>query len=131
MKLLALLAIVSLTGCTTVIDPVTGKKHLASTFSVEQRKAFLGDVTALASFAAGAYGGPGASAGLSALGAVMQGYVGTVIPSTVVAASPGVGSMGRDLAGLISPTAQVTQGDVDAIHAAAALANPAANPFTK
>lgn len=120
MKYPAILLTLALCACTTLTD-ANGKIHVASKFSIEQRKAFLGDVTALASFAAGAYGGPGASAGLNALGTILQGYVGSIIPSNVVAATPGVGSMGPDMAGLISNTKPVSQGDVNAIFAAAQL----------
>lgn len=121
MKPILAILTLALCACTTITD-ATGKTHVASKFSIDQRKAFLGDVTALASFAVGAYGGPGAAAGLNALGTIMQGYVGSIIPSNVVAATPAVGSMGPDMAGLISNTKPVTQGDANAMFAAAQLA---------
>lgn len=87
-----------------------------------QRSAFLGDVIDLASATATLYGNPGAAAGLNALGVVMQAYVGQPIPSKIVAASPGVSTLGTDMAGLISNKAPVNQADVNAIFATAKLA---------
>lgn len=86
-----------------------------------QNSAFIGSVTALASAAATAYGKPQAAAGLNALGAVLQAYVGQPIPSKVVAATPATGSMGVDMAGLISNTKPVTQADANALFQAAAI----------
>lgn len=84
-----------------------------------QRSAFIGDITALASVAAGLYGGPAAAAGLNALGSVLQAYVGRTVPAKVVTAAPGVGTLGATVAPLISTTAPVTQADATAIFSAA------------
>lgn len=123
MKYGTLLLFPLIVGCTTVTDTLTGKKHIASKFSIDQRKAFLGDITSIASIAAGTYGGVGAAAGLGALGSVMQGYVGSIIPSEVVVATPGVGALGLDIAPEISTTKVVTQADVNAMFSAAKLAS--------
>lgn len=121
MKTLASLLALLLAGCTTLTGP-TGTKQIASTFSIDQRRAFPGDATTLASIAAGIYGGPAASAGLNALGTVMQGYVGKLIPSAVVAASPGVGQLGVSAVPLVSSSVPVSQADVTAIFTAAKTA---------
>lgn len=98
-----------------------------ATWTPAQRSAFLGDVIDLASATATLYGNPGAAAGLNALGVVMQSYVGTgkPIPSKIVAASPGVSTLGTDMAGLISNKVPVNQADVNAIFSAAKLATTA------
>lgn len=87
-----------------------------------QKGAFLGEVTVLASAAAAVYGGPLASAGLNALGTVLQAYVGQTIPAKVVQAAPGVDTLGTDMTGLISSQVPVTQADANAIFSAAKLA---------
>lgn len=116
------------------VATLAAMKHVAALFlalllpscanlTLDQRHALLTDATALASIAAGIYGGPGAAAGLNALGTVMQGFVGTVVPSKIVAASPGVGNLGANVVPLISTTAPVTQADVNAIFSAAKMAS--------
>jgi hypothetical protein len=71
------------------------------------------------------YGGPAAgelaSAGLSALGSVLQGYVGNTVPTSVVQASPGVANVGVAVAGVIAPNHTVSQSDVNTVNQAAAL----------
>jgi hypothetical protein len=119
LALLTIAAVAVTPACTTVTDPATGKKQIASTLTVDQRKALLTDATTLAGLVAGIYGGPAAAAGLNALGAVAQGYVGKIIPSAVVAATPGISNMGTTVAPALSPTQPVTQADVNAIFAAA------------
>lgn len=84
-----------------------------------QRAAFVGDVTAIASAAAGLYGGPAAAAGLNALGSALQAYVGRPIPSKVVQASPGIDTLGTDMTKVIIPGVPVTQGDANAMFSAA------------
>jgi len=113
-KLLLPLAVL-LTGCAT-LTPTQG--------------ALLVDASTLAQVvlpaAAAAYGGPAAgqaaSAGLSALGSVMQGYVNSKIPTAVVVASPGIGTLGDVAAQYISSNAKVTQANVNTVNAAAAIA---------
>jgi hypothetical protein len=77
--------------------------------------------------AATEYGGPAAgqlaSAGLSALGTVLQGYVGKAVPESVVQATPGVADIGEAAAGVIAPYHTITQADVDTINEAARLAS--------
>jgi hypothetical protein len=84
----------------------------------------LADVAAMA--AANIYGGPEAghlaSAGLSALGSVLQGYVGAQVPAAVLKASPGVAGVGEALAQQIAPNRVISQRDVNAVHRAAAIA---------
>src|SRR6476469_1619013 len=69
------------------------------------------------------FGGPLAGklagAGLDALGSVLQGYIGRLVPKTVVMATPGVKGVGPAVAPLISSTKPVTQADVNAIFKAA------------
>lgn len=76
--------------------------------------------------AATAYGGPLAgqlaSAGLSALGSVMQGYVNSRIPAAVVVASPGVANIGAMILPLINRGNIVTQSDVNTVNLAASIA---------
>lgn len=87
-----------------------------------QRGAFVGDITTIASVAAGLYGGPAAAAGLNALGSVLQAYVGRTIPPVIVQASPGIDSLGTDLKSVIVPGVPVTQGDANALFTAAKIA---------
>lgn len=77
--------------------------------------------TAVATYYGGAAGGTLASAGLSALGYVFQGYVGSKIPGGVVTATPGVGNLGTAVVGLFNLSKPVTQTDVTKINAAAAI----------
>lgn len=77
------------------------------------------------SAAATTYGGPVAgqlaSAGLNALGTVLQGYINKPIPPAIVKASPGIAPVGKAVMPLISPTKPVTQADVNTIFEAAKL----------
>src|SRR6266404_6608670 len=57
--------------------------------------------TAAATFYGGPVAGQLASAGLSALGTVLQGYVGTTVPTTVVQNSPGIAGVGAAVAAQI------------------------------
>ena len=78
------------------------------------------------SAAATTYAGPVAgqltSAGLNALGTVLQGYIDRPVPASVVKASPGVSGVGVAVAPLISTQKPVDQKDVDAVYQAAAIA---------
>lgn len=87
-----------------------------------QKSALIGNIAALGGIAAGAYGGPAAAAGLNALGVLLQAYVGTgkPVPPAVVAATPGVGSMGKDASLIISSAIPPTQADAQAAFDAAA-----------
>ncbi|HEX4083343.1 MAG TPA: hypothetical protein VHY22_00425 [Chthoniobacteraceae bacterium] len=78
--------------------------------------------TAAATYYGGAAAGQLASAGLSALGAVLQGYVGNTVPNSVVQATPGVANVGEAVAAVISPSQPVTQADVNIANQAAAIA---------
>jgi hypothetical protein len=101
-----------------------------STLTSSQRGALLVGAGTLANIAGTAaatyYGGPAAgqlaSAGLSALGSVLQGYVGSTIPTSVVQATPGVANVGMAVAGVIAPDHTVSQSDVTIVNKAAALA---------
>ena len=72
------------------------------------------------------FGGPLAGqlahAGLDALASVLQGYVGTTVPKSVVLASPGVKGVGPAVAPLVSTHKVVTQADVNVVYKAADLA---------
>jgi len=101
-----------------------------STLSGSQRGALLVGAESLANIAGTAaatyYGGPGAgqlaSAGLSALGSVLQGYVGATVPTSVVEATPGVANVGEAVAAVIAPNHAVNQTDVNLVNQAAAIA---------
>jgi len=98
--------------------------------SSSQRGALLVGAEALANIAGTAaatyYGGPAAgelaSAGLSALGSVLQGYVGSTVPSSVVEASPGLANVGEAVAGVVAPNRTVSQEDVTLVNQAATIA---------
>ena len=100
-----------------------------STLTSSQKGALLVGAQTLANIAGTAaatyYGGPAAgelaSAGLSALGSVLQGYVGNTVPTSVVKATPGVANVGAAVAGVIAPNHTVKQSDVDIVNQAAAL----------
>jgi hypothetical protein len=111
-----------------------------STLTSGQRGALLVGAESLANIAGTAaatyYGGPAAgqlaSAGLSALGTVLQGYVGASIPTSVVQATPGVANVGSAVAAVIAPNKPVSQSDVNTVNTAAQIAStlniPAASP---
>ena len=115
---------VLLIGAATLFQPACG------TLTASQRGALLVDAGTLANIAGAAaatdYGGPAAgqlaSAGLSALGSVLQGYVGSTVPASVVQATPGVANIGEVATGVIAPNHSITQADVDTINEAARLA---------
>lgn len=94
-----------------------------------QQRALLGSAETIASVAATAaatvYGGPAAgqlaSAGLSALGQVLQGYTGMEVPKAVVENSPGIAGVGAAVAAIIPPQ-PVSQKTVDTVNRAAAIA---------
>ena len=95
-----------------------------------QRGALLVSADSLANIAGAAaatyYGGPAAGqlagAGLSALGSVLQGYVGATIPTGIVQATPGIENVGQAVAAVIAPDHKVSQADVNAVNAAAKIA---------
>lgn len=112
--LIALLCIVSL-GCTTMTP-----RQAALLTTAENLANVAG--TAAATFYGGPMAGQLASAGLSGLASVLQGYVGTVVPATVVQASPGVPGVGQAVLREIATYRPISQDDVDTVHAAAAIA---------
>ncbi len=72
------------------------------------------------------FGGPTAgklaSAGLDALGAVLQGYIDKQVPAAVVKASPGIQGVGKAVQPFVASGQTVTQSDVDTVYQAAAIA---------
>lgn len=99
------------------------------TFTPQQQELILNAsqiATTAATAAATSMGGPlagmAASAGLSALATVLQGYVGARVPKAVVAAAPGVGTVGPKVAEIIPDNHIVTQQMVDAVNRAAVIA---------
>jgi len=78
--------------------------------------------TAAAQTYAPAQAGPAASAGLNALASVLQGYIGSKVPGSVVAATPGIAGLGAVASSVISTKGTVTQADVNAIYQAASIA---------
>jgi hypothetical protein len=95
-----------------------------------QQKAIATSAETLASIAATAaatyYGGPQAgqlaSAGLSGLGSVLQGYVGLTVPTAVVQNSPGIAGVGEAIAAQIPSKTPISQSTVDMVNRAAAIA---------
>ncbi len=108
------------TGCADT------KQYLQST----QGKAVLATSETIAQVALEAaatnFGGPTAgklaSAGLDALGSVLQGYIDKPVPLAVVKAAPGVQGVGKAVAPLLAPGNPVTQSDVNTVYQAAAIA---------
>jgi len=117
--------IISIT-CLAFFGCATTQSFLSS----PQGQALLTDSTSLAKVAVQAaatnYGGPVAGqlagAGLDALAAVLQGYVGKTIPQSVVKASPGITPVGSAVAPMVSNTKPVTQSDVNSVFQAATIA---------
>jgi hypothetical protein len=95
-----------------------------------QQQAFITSAETLASIAGTAaatyYGGPQAgalaSAGLSGLAAVLQGYVGMKVPTAVVQNSPGIAGVGAAIAAQIPSKTPISQKTVDMVNRAAAIA---------
>lgn len=79
-------------------------------------------VSAAATFYGGPAAGALASAGLDALGTVIQSYVGHPIPADIVTAAPGVNGVGPALVTIVAPDHKVTQADADKVTQAAAIA---------
>ena len=77
--------------------------------------------TAAATYYGGSAAGQLASAGLSALGSVLQGYVGATVPTSVVQATPGVANVGSAVAAVIAPNHTISQSDVNTVNHAASL----------
>ncbi len=77
---------------------------------------------AAATYYGGPAGGQMAAAGLDALAVVVNGYIGSKIPPTVVASSPGVTGVGEALVTIISPTQDITPADAAKVAQAAKLA---------
>jgi len=108
------------TGCADT------KQYLQST----QGKAVLVTSETIAQVALEAaaqnFGGPTAgklaSAGLDALGAVLQGYIDKPVPAAVVQASPGVKGVGKAVLPFVTSQQPVSQSDVNTIYQAALLA---------
>jgi hypothetical protein len=78
--------------------------------------------SAAASYYGGSQAGELASAGLSALASVLQGYIGATVPASVVQATPGIANVGTAIAPVISTDKPVSQSDVNTINQAAAIA---------
>ena len=78
--------------------------------------------TAAATFYGGPMGGQLASAGLSALAQVMNGYIGSKLPKEMITASPGVSGVGQSLVGIIAPDHVITAADQAKVQQAAAIA---------
>lgn len=102
----------------------------ACTNMTPQQAALVTNAVKLANVAAvaaatvygGAAAGSVASAGLSAIASVMQGYVGTKVPGDVIKASPGLQAVGVAVAQEISPNRVISQQTVDSVNRAAAIA---------
>ncbi len=78
------------------------------------------------SAAATTYGGPAAgqlaSAGLDALGTVLQGYIDKPVPPAVVKAAPGIQPVAKAVSPLVASGVPVTQADVNTVFKAASIA---------
>lgn len=114
-NIITIVAFLLLVGCANMTP---GQQAIATTATNLARIA----VSAAATFYGGALGGQMASAGLDALGKVIQGYVGYTIPADIVTASPGINGVGPALVTLVAPNHKVTQADADKVTQAAAIA---------
>ncbi len=116
MKRLLIAAVILISGCAYLQTP-QGKAVLATSETI---------ANIALSAAATTYGGPAAgqlaSAGLDALGTVLQGYIDKPIPPAVVKASPGIAQVGKAVQPLIPSDKPITQGDVNTIFQAASIA---------
>ena len=118
-----LLAIGIFTACLAVDPYFSG----CSSLSTPQGQATIAMAEQIANAAGTAaattYGGPVAgqlaSAGLDALGTVLNGYIGTKVPANIVKASPGVSGVGSAVAPLLAKT--ITTQDVSAVFTAAKI----------
>ena len=79
-------------------------------------------VNAAATYYGGPMAGQLASAGLDALGTVMEGYINKPLPNSIAKASPGISAIGTAVAPLVSSTKPVTQADVNVVYKAAKIA---------
>jgi hypothetical protein len=78
--------------------------------------------TAAATYYGGQQAGELASSGLSALGSVLQGYVGMTVPTSIIQNSPGIAGVGSAIAAAL-PKRTVSQTTVNTINQAAAIAS--------
>ena len=115
-KLLLTFAAVALAGCANQ----TPQQQAA----VEQTASNIAHVAVQAAgqYYGGAAGAALASDGLDGAASVMQGYVGTTIPASVLKASPGVNGVGAVLVGQFAPHHVVSQADVTKLSQAAVIA---------
>jgi len=63
-------------------------------------------------------------------GTVLQGYVGSQVPASVVQTAPGVQGVGTAVLNVLAQNHKVTQADVNAINEAAAIEAAASAPAT-
>jgi hypothetical protein len=115
-QLIAFSVLILIAGCAYLQTP-QGSALLTTSESVANVA-----LSAAATTYAGPVVGQLASAGLSALGSVLQSYVNRPIPPEIVKASPGVAGVGAAVAKDISPSKPVTQADVNAVYRAASIA---------
>ena len=112
-----------LAGAATLFQPGCGsgggQEESALLVSAEELADIAG--TAAAEYYGGPSAGAAASAGLYALGSVLQGYVGKPVPARVVEGAPGVKGVGSAVEGVVDPYENVTQADVNLVYEAAAL----------
>ena len=108
----------------------TGCANTKQYLQTPQGKAVLATSETIAQVALEAaaqnFGGPTAgrlaSAGLDALGAVLQGYIDKPVPVEIVKASPGITVIGKAVAPLIPVGKPITQSDVNTVYKAAKIA---------
>ncbi len=116
MKRLLISAVILISGCAYLQTP-QGKAVLATSETI---------ANVALSAAASAYGGPAAgqlaSAGLDALGTVLQGYIDRPVPPAVVKAAPGITPVANAVAPLVPTGKPITQGDVNTVFQAASIA---------
>lgn len=114
MKRFSLLLALTLCGCAELTPNqralLSGAETIAATAA-----------TAAATFYGGPAAGQLASAGLSAIGSVLQGYVGTTVPKAIIENSPGIAGVGQAVAAALPPR-PVSQETVDIINKAAGIA---------
>ncbi len=111
-----LILAILLPGCASLQQ--FAQRHSAVVQTVEQVATIA--ATAAASSYAGPIAGTMASNGLYALSAVLNRYLGEMIPASVVTQTPGVSGVGQAMLGVISTKKPVNEADVATIYAAAA-----------
>ena len=139
-KCIPFLALVTLVGCTTTTDPVTGKVTQSISPAVQAELQAAGNVLAQAvanaavigaTNAASQYVSTGsvntrqlASAEIYGIAANAQGYVGQLVPASTLVSAVGTPQIARAVSATLPAQVPVTQQAVDALQTQAANLSP-------